>query len=155
MVLSNGSTTRKSPKFTKPKKHRSHPHRRSRLVDSKEVNAFWNRQVDGLPCTKPDMALKQLPRLRPLALREEYGNLHLDYGNSHRAALGQMRGQIALEHCTRCARENGPFTECVTLADWFSGACCNCYYNRKGQKCSFRDSGKLHFHSSRSFSNSS
>jgi hypothetical protein len=54
------------------------------------------------------------------------------------AVLLVTRGKIVKEQCTHCAAGYGRFSVCVTMENWFQGACSGCIYTSKGNKCSLR-----------------
>ena len=112
-----------------------------------EACISWTEQLEVLPCNAPLVAaLKTLPQLRQLALRKGREILNLRYKKNHEAALGQTRGELARAACADCLKGNGPFAECVVVADRFAGACCNCHYSSQGHRCSLRHSGMLLLH---------
>ena len=113
----------------------------------REAGIFWTKQLAILPCIAPLVAaLKTLPQLRELTLRKGRENLNLGYKKNHEAALGQTRGELAAAACADCLKQNGPFAECVVVANRFVGACCNCHYSSQGHRCSLRHFGMLDSH---------
>lgn len=54
------------------------------------------------------------------------------------ACLVATRGKIADVPCEHCTGGYGRFSQCITLGDWFQGACATCIFTSKGNKCSLR-----------------
>jgi hypothetical protein len=40
--------------------------------------------------------------------------------------------------CSHCSAGFGRFSQCITLENWFQGACSTCIFTSKGNKCSLR-----------------
>ena len=96
-------------------------------------------RVETLP-RKPTRCMCELavkPRVRGVFLRPRRV-LQLGRSINQEAALGFTRGEIAAPACLHCQHEFGPFTECVTVTDMFTGSCTNCHYSSSGSRCSFR-----------------
>ena len=103
----------------------------------------WTSQLERWPCTDTSTkALQELPRVRELNLRPRRLDLNLKPKKNQEAALGQIRGELALAACLRCAHQKGPFVECVVIKGRFAKSCCNCHYSSQGLSCSFRDTGE-------------
>lgn len=54
------------------------------------------------------------------------------------ACLLATRGSVAVEACTQCAAGRGRFTHCITLGNWFQGACASCVFTSRGNRCGLR-----------------
>lgn len=54
------------------------------------------------------------------------------------AILLSTRGSVAPSPCEHCAAGYGRFSQCITLEQWFQGACSGCIFTSKGNKCSLR-----------------
>ncbi|KAH7313060.1 hypothetical protein BKA65DRAFT_151257 [Rhexocercosporidium sp. MPI-PUGE-AT-0058] len=54
------------------------------------------------------------------------------------AILLSTRGTVMTNPCGHCAGGYGRFSVCVTLQNWFQGACSGCIFTSKGNKCSLR-----------------
>ncbi|KAL2061105.1 hypothetical protein VTL71DRAFT_9157 [Oculimacula yallundae] len=54
------------------------------------------------------------------------------------ATLLSTRGNVMATPCELCAGGYGRFVVCVTLKNWFQGACSSCIFTSKGNKCSLR-----------------
>jgi hypothetical protein len=54
------------------------------------------------------------------------------------ACLLATRGNINDRPCDLCAAGLGRFTHCITLGNWFQGACSSCIFTSKGNRCSAR-----------------
>jgi hypothetical protein len=54
------------------------------------------------------------------------------------ALLGQTVGQVNAVQCGHCQAGSGLWTECVSVAGFFSGSCANCHYGSEGARCSLR-----------------
>ncbi|KAL5316818.1 hypothetical protein ACEPPN_015869 [Leptodophora sp. 'Broadleaf-Isolate-01'] len=54
------------------------------------------------------------------------------------AILLSTRGVAMVNPCEHCAGGYGRFSVCVTLQNWFQGACSSCIFTSKGNKCSLR-----------------
>ena len=87
--------------------------------------------------------LKALPEVRPIPWRP---GQELPPERSTESPRVQQRGALLLvtrgqrvePPCTHCANGYGRFTECITLENWFQGACSGCIFTSKGNKCSLR-----------------
>ncbi len=100
----------------------------------------WTSQLERWPCTDTSTkALQELPRVRELTLRPRRLDLTLKPKKNQEAAMGQIRGELALAACLRCAHQKGPFAECVVIKGRFAKSCCNCHYSSQGPLCSFRE----------------
>ena len=81
--------------------------------------------------------LHVLPAHRTPVLRPGRGITYNKSQNAE-AEIGQYVGQLAGRPCTHCAGGSGCWTECVVVAGFFRGSCCNCHYASEGSRCSFR-----------------
>jgi hypothetical protein len=54
------------------------------------------------------------------------------------AILLSTRGAAAPIPCEHCAAGYGRFSSCITLDQWFQGACSGCIFTSKGNKSSLR-----------------
>lgn len=54
------------------------------------------------------------------------------------ACLLATRGIINDNSCNHCKAGRGRFTDCIVLGNWFQGACANCVFTSKGNRCSSR-----------------
>ncbi|CZT43646.1 uncharacterized protein RSE6_03712 [Rhynchosporium secalis] len=77
------------------------------------------------------------------------------------AILLSTRGTAMADPCALCAGGYGRFAVCVTLENWFQGACSSCIFTSKGNKCSLRtqtsgteDGRALRYHADGSVSRS-
>lgn len=84
----------------------------------------------------------RLPKVRELDLRS---GANLDDVENRctktadlAATLGQMRGSEPEKSCEQCIIGRGRFAKCLVLENHFLGACTNCKFGQRGEKCSFR-----------------
>ncbi|TAQ91051.1 hypothetical protein B7494_g585 [Chlorociboria aeruginascens] len=87
--------------------------------------------------------LRALPKVRPVPWRVGQELPPEKSTDSPRvqqrgACLLSTRGKIVETPCTHCASGFGRFSHCITLDDWFQGACSTCIFTSKGNKCSLR-----------------
>ena len=87
--------------------------------------------------------LSQLPMQRPLPWREGQELPPERSTGSPRvqqrgACLLATRGNVNDRPCDLCAAGLGRFTRCITLGNWFQGACSSCIFTSKGNRCSSR-----------------
>ncbi|KAG0649516.1 hypothetical protein D0Z07_4336 [Hyphodiscus hymeniophilus] len=87
--------------------------------------------------------LSQLPIQRPLPWRTGQDlpperSSESDRVQQRGASLLAARGTIATEPCTQCAAGRGRFSHCITLGNWFQGACSSCVFTSRGNRCSLR-----------------
>src|SRR6187402_1592968 len=63
------------------------------------------------------------------------------------AILLSTRGAVTETPCSHCAAGYGRFSVCITLEQWFQGACSSCIFTSKGNKCSlrFQTSGMIQY----------
>jgi hypothetical protein len=54
------------------------------------------------------------------------------------AFLLSTRGNINNPPCTHCASGSGRFALCISMAEWFHGACSTCQMATRGNLCSLR-----------------
>ncbi len=101
-----------------------------------KISILWTDELNKMPCDSRSLVdLNKLPQIRQLAPRKNHKFLNIQLRKCHEAALGYTRGRVSSTGCKSCARNIGPFAECVILVGWFAGACCNCYYNTRGNEC--------------------
>lgn len=87
--------------------------------------------------------LRALPEVRPIPWRAGQELLPEKAIDSPRvqqrgAILLSTRGNVVETPCTHCAAGYGRFSQCITLEQWFQGACSTCIFTSKGNKCSLR-----------------
>lgn len=86
-------------------------------------------------------ALKNLPEKRELPWRpgqelpDEY---EFKRPQQKGAVFLAARGEVQSRPCRVCQNENGRFTLCVALDQYFGGACASCVFPSKGSQCSLR-----------------
>jgi hypothetical protein len=87
--------------------------------------------------------LRALPELRPIPW---YAGKELSKDKSTESSRVQTRGACLLASrgivndppCTHCQSGVGRFSLCVSLEDWFHGACATCQLATRGNLCSLR-----------------
>lgn len=87
--------------------------------------------------------LSQLPMRRSLPWREGHELPPERSTQSSRvqqrgACLLATRGDVNVKPCDHCLSGHGRFAHCITLGNWFQGACSSCIFTSKGNRCSFR-----------------
>jgi len=87
--------------------------------------------------------LRALPILRPIPWRpgqELPAEKAMDSPRvqSRGAILLSTRGKVMDTPCSHCSAGFGRFSQCITLENWFQGACSTCIFTSKGNKCSLR-----------------
>ncbi|KAI6716572.1 hypothetical protein JHW43_000831 [Diplocarpon mali] len=87
--------------------------------------------------------LRALPELRPIPWRPGQELPRERSFDSPRvqqrgATLLSTRGAIASAACEHCSSGYGRFGLCVTLPQWFQGACSSWIFTSKGNRCSLR-----------------
>ena len=87
--------------------------------------------------------LRALPEIRPIPWRTGQELPPEKAINSSRvqqrgAILLSTRGKVMQMPCSHCSAGYGRFSQCITLDNWFQGACSTCIFTSKGNKCSLR-----------------
>jgi hypothetical protein len=88
-------------------------------------------------------ALVAMPVVRALAVRPtRIATVNVARIGNLEALYGQAVGTAAVNApCAHCARNQGPWTLCVTVPGQLRSSCANCHFNSEGARFSFR---KLH-----------
>lgn len=86
--------------------------------------------------------LRRLPELRPIPWRKgkecaPEKSTHSSRPQTRGAFLLVTRGSVR-QPCTHCETGAGRFSVCVSLNDWYHGACATCVMATRGNKCSLR-----------------
>jgi hypothetical protein len=87
--------------------------------------------------------LRRLPELRPIPWRKgkecaPEKSTHSSRPQTRGAFLLVTRGNIRQPCCTHCETGAGRFSVCVSLNEWYHGACATCVMATRGNKCSLR-----------------
>ena len=113
------------------------------------TNTFTFPVIQLAPYSPSAAGIASSPPVRPISWRTYDGTIQRkplskeSRASSRDAAINQTRGVVAAEECLHCADGFGPFTECVvaTASDGRTvgqGACANCLWGGKTNRCSFR-----------------
>jgi hypothetical protein len=87
--------------------------------------------------------LRTVPEVRPIPWRpgqELPAERSIDSPRMQQrgAIMLATRGHISEKPCTHCEAGYGRFSVCITLGNWFQGACSSCTFTSKGNRCSLR-----------------
>jgi Protein of unknown function (DUF3716) len=85
-------------------------------------------------------AFSRRPAARRPILRDENRQLLLSQQSNREAYLAQCVGVVSPTPCGHCAKDDGPWDQCVSVPGFLVGSCANCHYGGEGTRCSLRGS---------------
>ncbi|KAE8449580.1 hypothetical protein EG329_007910 [Mollisiaceae sp. DMI_Dod_QoI] len=112
--------------------------------DNSAIDAPTPQSGTRIKTTPQDVEkLRALPEVRPIPWRPgkecpPEKSTESTRPQTRGAFLLATRGKIRNPPCTHCETGSGRFSLCVSLNDWYFGACATCVMATRGNKCSLR-----------------
>jgi hypothetical protein len=155
LSLHSPNKTMPPPLENKGDTHEDQPEHSSSAIDLDLPNTSYNNisspntigPTKARPTWKPGgdylAGLRALPEVRPMPVKEGKGLPPAKSTESIRpstkgAYLLATRGIVRNPPCNHCATGAGRFSLCVSLDNWFHGACATCQMATRGHLCSLR-----------------
>ncbi|KAI9371863.1 hypothetical protein BJX61DRAFT_543265 [Aspergillus egyptiacus] len=133
------------PITPKPKKPTKKPDDCKNALDP---TSSWTSACNLVGKSAASGVLKKLMAMAPareVIARSSFDPKHADWthGASREALLAQFVGTSQDPECSHCSRGAGPFVGCVVVRGKFGGACANCLFINKGDRCSVRKKSNM------------